>query len=280
MMQQILNSLTVGAVYSLVTVGYAMVFSVLNMINFAHTDMMMLGAYAGYLVARQGGGLFLQIVVGTTVGAVMSAVVERSVYRRLYDKSPLKLMTSAIAVSVILQYSVMMAFSASPRPYPTGQLSDAVSLFGAKTTELRLFAVGITAVVFTALAFLVAKTKTGLHIRAAAQDSLGAMAVGIDRNKVISLTFLIGGAAAGLAGVMYGNMYLITPLMSGNIGIKAFVCTVAGGKGSLWGAVLGAYLLSFSETAVCTFLGSGYKDAVSFVILIAVLLFNKRSGKQ
>lgn len=277
MMQQILNSLTVGAVYSLVTVGYAMVFSVLNMINFAHTDMMMLGAYAGYLVAKQGGGLFLQITVGMVVGAIMSAVVERTVYRRLYDKSPLKLMTSAIAVSVILQYSMMMLFSASPRPYPIGKLSNAVSLFGAKTTELRLFSVGLTVLVFTALALLVAKTKTGLHIRAAAQDSLGAMAVGIDRNKVISLTFLIGGAAAGLAGVMYGNMYLITPLMSGNIGIKAFVCTVAGGKGSLWGAVLGAFLLSFSETAVCTFLGSGYKDAVSFVILILFLLQRRNS---
>lgn len=276
-MQQIVNSLIVGAVYSLVTVGYAMVFSVLNMINFAHTDMMMLGAYAGYLVARMGGGLFLQIAVGMAVGGLASMVVERTIYRRLYDKSPLKLMTSAIAVSVILQYSMMMLFSASPRPYPMGQLADTVSLFGAKTTELRLFAVVITIVVFTALAFLVAKTKTGLHIRAAAQDSLGAMVVGINRNRVISLTFLIGGAAAGLAGVMYGNMYLITPLMGGNIGIKAFVCTVAGGKGSLWGAVLGAFLLSFSETAVCTFLGSGYKDAVSFVVLIVILLLSKRN---
>ena len=276
-MQQILNSLTVGAVYSLVTVGYAMVFSVLNMLNFAHTDMMMLGAYAGYLVARQGGGLFLQIAVGTAVGALASVLVEKTVYRRLYGKPPLKLMTAAIAASVILQYSMMMAFSASPRPYPLSKLSDTVSVFGAKTTELRLFAVGITALVFTALALLVARTKTGLHIRAAAQDTLGAMAVGIDRNRVISLTFLIGGAAAGLAGVMYGNMYLITPLMGGNVGIKAFVCTVAGGKGSLWGAVLGAFLLSFSETAVCTFLGSGYKDAVSFVILIAVLIMHHRS---
>lgn len=276
-MQQIVNSLTVGAVYSLVTVGYAMVFSVLNMINFAHTDMMMLGAYAGYLVAKAGGGLFWQIAVGTLVGGVASAVVERTVYRRLYGKSPLKLMTAAISVSVILQYSVMMAFSASPRPYPMGQLSDTVSFFGAKTTEMRLFAVGITAAVFIFLAVLVARTKTGLHIRAAAQDALGAMAVGVDRNRVISLTFLIGGAAAGLAGVTYGNVYLITPLMGGNIGIKAFVCTVAGGKGSLLGAVLGAFLLSFSETAVCTFFGSGYKDAVSFVILIVCLLQRRNS---
>ena len=278
-MQQLVNSLTVGAVYALVTVGYSMVFSVLDMINFAHTDMMMLGAYAGYLVARSGGGLFAQIAVGMSVGAVASAVVERTVYRRLRGKAPLKTMTAAIAVSVILQYSVMMAFTAQPRAYPAGNW-QVTQLFGAKTTSIRILAIAVSAVCFVALALLVSKTRAGLEMRATAQDPIGAMAVGIDRNKVISTTFLIGGAAAGLAGVMYGNIYLITPLMGANIGIKAFVCTVAGGKGSLWGAVLGALLLSFSETAVCTFLGSGYKDAVCFAVLIVVLLLSKTTSHR
>lgn len=276
-MQQIVNSLTVGAVYALVTVGYAMVFSVLSMINFAHTDVMMVGAYAGYLVAKPGGSIVLQLIVAVLAGALTSTAVERFLYRPLHKASPLKLMTAAIAVSVILQYSVMLLFTAQPRAYPSGALSDAVSVFGIKTTELRLFAVGLSAVVFAVLALIVAKTKTGLWMRAAAQDPVGAMAVGINRNRIITITFAIGGAAAAVAGVIFGNLYLITPLMGANIGIKAFVCTVVGGKDSLWGAVLGAFLLSFSETAVCTFLGSGYKDAVSFVILIAVLLINRRS---
>ena len=277
-MQQILNSLSVGAVYALVTVGYAMVFSVLRMINFAHTDMMMLGAYAGLVTAQLGGGTLLQFLTAILAGAGMSAVVERVVYRPLYTAPPLKLMTAAIGVSVILQYSVMLFFTAQPRAYPTTDLSDAVAFWGIKTTELRLFGIAISAVLFLALALVVSKTKTGLWMRAAAQDSIGAMAVGINRNQIISLTFTIGGAAAAVAGVLFGKLYLITPLMGANIGIKAFVCTVVGGKGSLSGAVIGALLLSFSETAVSVFLGSGYKDAVSFVVLIVVLVLNKRNG--
>ena len=278
-MQQILNSLSVGAVYALVTVGYAMVFSVLRMINFAHTDMMMLGAYAGLVTAELGGNVPMQFLTAVLVGASMSALVERVVYRPMYSAPPIKLMTSAIGVSVILQYSIMLLFTAQPRAYPADEFSNALNFFSTKTTELRLFAIVLSAGLFSALAFLVSKTKTGLHMRAAAQDRIGAMAIGIDRNRIISLTFAIGGAAAAVAGVLFGKLYLVTPLMGAGIGIKAFVCTVAGGKGSLSGAVLGAFLLSFSETAVCTFLGSGYKDAVSFVILIAVLLMSKRGGK-
>lgn len=274
-MQQILNSLSVGAVYALVTVGYAMVFSVLRMINFAHTDMMMLGAYAGLVTAQLGGGTFVQFLTAILVGAGVSAAVERTVYRPLYTATPLKLMTAAIGVSVILQYSTMLVFTAQPRAYPTTDLSDSVSFWGIKTTALYLFAIAVSAILFSVLAFVVAKTKTGLWMRAAAQDAIGAMAVGINRNRIISFTFTIGGAAAAVAGVLFGKLYLITPLMGANIGIKAFVCTVVGGKGSLSGAVLGALLLSFSETAVSVFLGSGYKDAVSFVILIVFLLLKR-----
>lgn len=276
-MQQLVNSLTVGAIYALVTVGYSMVFSVLNMINFAHTDIMMLGAYAGYLVAKSGAGIFPQLLTASVMGAVASVFIERVVYRPLYNKPPLKLMTAAIAVSVILQYLMMLIFTAQPRAYPTGSLSDTVAVLGVKTTELRSFAVGFATLMFAILALLVSKTKTGLHMRAATQDPLGAEVSGINRNKIISITFSIGGVAAAMAGVIYGNLYLITPLMSGGIGIKAFVCTVAGGKGSIWGAVLGALLLSFCETAVCVFFGSGYKDAVSFVILILFLLQRRNS---
>ena len=280
MMQQILNALSVGAVYALVTVGYAMVFSVLRMINFAHTDMMMLGAYAGLVAARLGGGTLVQFLSAILVGAGVSAAVERTVYRPLYTASPLKLMTAAIGVSVVLQYSTMLVFTAQPRAYPTTDLSESVSFWGIKTTGLHLFTIGVSAILFLVLAVVVAKTKTGLWMRAAAQDAIGAMAVGINRSRIISLTFTIGGAAAAVAGVLFGKLYLITPLMGSNIGIKAFVCTVVGGKGSLSGAVLGALLLSFSETAVSVLLGSGYKDAVSFVILIAVLLFTKRSNNS
>ena len=278
-MQQILNAFSVGAVYALVTVGYAMVFSVLRMINFAHTDMMMLGAYAGLVAARLGGGTAAQLLAAILVGAGVSAAVERAVYRPLYTASPLKLMTAAIGVSVVLQYSTMLVFTAQPRAYPTTDLSESVNFWGIKTTGLHLFTIGVSAILFLALSLVVAKTKTGLWMRAAAQDAIGAMAVGINRNKIISLTFTIGGAAAAVAGVLLGKLYLITPLMGANIGIKAFVCTVVGGKGSLSGAVLGAFLLSFSETAVSVLLGSGYKDAVSFVILIAVLIMHRR-GKE
>lgn len=274
-MQELFNSLTVGAIYALVTVGYAMVFSVLGMINFAHTDMMMLGGYVGYLAAGAGLPIFFQLVSASAVGAGMSVFVEKAVYRRL---SGLKLMTAGIAVSVILEYTIMLIFTAEPRAYIPLALSDTVRIAGLKTTQLRLFAVAAAVLMFTVLAFLILKTKTGLHIRAAAQDSLGAKAVGIDCGRAVSATFAIGGAAAAIAGVIYGNLYVITPLMGSTVGIKAFVCTVAGGKGSLWGAVIGALLLSVSETAVSVFLGSGYKDAVSFVILIAVLLFKGGKG--
>ena len=277
-MQQILNSLSVGAVYALVAVGYAMVFSVLRMINFAHTDMMMLGAYAGLVTAQLGGNAFLQFLTAATVGAVTSALVERFIYRRMYGAPPLKLMTSAIGVSVVLEYTTMMIFTAQPRAYPADEFSNGLNLFGIKTTELRLLAIALSAVLFAVLALVVSRTKTGLHMRAAAQDRIGAMAVGIDRNRIISLTFTIGGAAAAVAGVLFGKLYLITPLMGAGIGIKAFVCTVVGGD-SLSGAVLGALLLSFSETAVSVFLGSGYKDAVSFVVLIPALLLTKRGEK-
>ena len=249
------------------------------MINFAHTDVMMLGAYAGLMAAKAGGGIALQLAVAVLVGVAASTMIERVVYRPLYNSPSLKLMTAAIGVSVILQYSVMLIFTAQPRAYPSGEMADAISIFRIKTTELRLFAVGLSMALFALLALLVTRTRIGLHIRAAAQDKIGAMAVGINRNRIISLTFAIGGAAAAVAGVIFGNLYLITPLMGANIGIKAFVCTVLGGKGSLSGAVIGAFLLSFSETAVSTFLGSGYKDAVSFVVLLVTLLLSKRGKK-
>ena len=140
-MQQILNSLSVGAVYALVAVGYAMVFSVLRMINFAHTDMMMLGAYAGLVTAQLGGNAFLQFLTAATVGAVTSSLVERFIYRRMYGAPPLKLMTSAIGVSVVLEYTTMMIFTAQPRAYPADEFSNGLNLFGIKTTELRLLAI-------------------------------------------------------------------------------------------------------------------------------------------
>ena len=277
-MQQILNTLSVGAVYALVTVGYAMVFSVLRMINFAHTDMMMLGAYTGLVTAELGGNSLLQFLTAMLVGAGMSVLVERVVYRPMYSSPPIKLMTSAIGVSVVLEYSIMLLFTAQPRAYPVDEFSNGLNFFGTKTTELRLFAIVLSAALFVALAVLVSKTRLGLHMRAAAQDRIGAMAVGIDRDKTVSLTFAIAGSAAAIAGVLFGKLYLVTPLMGSSIGIKAFVCTVVGGN-NLAGAVLGALFLSFSETAVSVFLGSGYKDAVSFAVLIVALLLKERGAK-
>lgn len=271
-MQQLMNVLTVGAVYALAAVGYALVFSVLNMVNFAHTDVLTFGAYVGLYVSRAFGfGLFGQLAAGALAGAALGFLCERLCFRRAVGDS-LRLMTAAIGVSVVLEYGMMLCFSAQPQAY--GGQERTWSLWGMRVGENRLVAVCLAAAVFAGIAVFL-RTRRGRQVRAFSQDALGAASVGVSKDAVLDLTFALSGAAAALAGVLYGRLYVVTPLMGATIGMKAFVCTVAGGKGSLWGAVLGAYLLSAAETAVCVFLGSGAKDAVAYVVLIVALLLTE-----
>lgn len=274
-LQQLLNALQVGTVYALIAVGYTMVYGVLKLINFAHGDIYMLGAYIGYFAATRLGASFLPALLTAAAGCALAGItIERIAYRPLRRAPRLSALITAIGVSLALENGTRAVVGATYRPFPELIPKQVLHLGGLYITNVILVVLATALVLMVLLNYLVNHTITGKAIRAVSFDKEAAQLMGINLNRIITYTFAIGSASAAAAGVMVGMVWpMIDPYMGLIPGIKAFVAAVLGGIGSVPGAVVGGYLLGLIETVAAGFLASSYRDALAFSILIVLLLF-------
>ncbi len=277
-LQQLINGLSLGSIYALIALGYTMVYGIVKLINFAHGDVMMLGAYAGYFVLRAMGanlaGMTCAFLAAMIFCGLFSLVIERFAYRPLRNAPRLNSLITAIAVELILQnvMRVLPFVGPNPRQYPTMPLLN-YSLGPVSISNLQLIVIISSAVLMVALNILVNYTKTGKAMRAVSFDMGASSLMGISVNKTIAITFVIGSVLAGAGGVLYATAYpQIDPMMGYMPGLKAFVAAVLGGIGSIPGAMVGGVILGIAETLTKGFISSQYADAISFAILIVILL--------
>jgi branched-chain amino acid transport system permease protein len=278
--QQLINGLSLGAIYALIALGYTMVYGVLRFINFAHSDVFMIGAFAGFYLAPKVraesifGGLV--VLVGAMVAcAALGIIIERLAYRPLRSRSKLNVLITAIGVSLLLENLGQYFFGAAPKAFPTLFPVKSFTLAGGLiVSSNQVVVLVITLVLLVALQFIVLKTKIGTAMRAVSFNPLAASLVGINIDIVISFTFGLGSALAAAGGILYSlNYQAIDPLMGILPGLKAFVAAVLGGIGNIPGAALGGFLLGIVETYVNGSRWSTYTDAIAFGLLILILLF-------
>lgn len=285
LLQQLVNGLTLGSVYALIALGYTMVYGIIELINFAHGEIYMLGAYMGivtftflttlHLTSPDSGVTLLwMMIVAILFCGAYGVTIERLAYRPLRTAPRLSPLISALGVSIFLQNFVMLAQGPRDKGFPELFIQSGIDLPGGRISAIQLFIMATSVLMMFALHLLVRRTKIGKAMRATAQDKQMASLVGIDVNQVISVTFLIGSALAAVAGVMIGMYYGLINFYIGYIaGIKAFTAAVLGGIGSIPGAMLGGILLGLIESLGAGYISSEYKDVFAFAILILVLIF-------
>ncbi len=274
--QQLINGLSLGSIYALIALGYTMVYGIIQLINFAHGDVYMVGAYVGYFcMTNLHLGLFESLVIAMAACAVLGVVIERVAYKPLRNSTRIAVLITAIGVSLLLEY-VMMAFvGADVRSYPAlpDYLSTSFNVGGVIISVQSLLIIGISVALMIALNFIVMRTKLGKAMRAVSMDADAARLMGVNVDNTISFTFALGSALAGAAGVLVGVYYnSINPLMGIMPGLKAFVAAVFGGIGLIPGALIGGFFIGTAETLVSGYFSSMLKDAVVFAILILVLI--------
>ena len=278
-LQQLLNGLSLGAIYALIALGYTMVYGVLRFINFAHSDVFMVGAFIGYYLGKlvpEGtlwGGLL--VLSGAMIGcALLGMFIERVVYRPLRHGPTLNVLITAIGVSLLLEYTGQIVFGAAPRTFPQIFPTANYPVGSLTSSSNQVFVIGVAILLMIALQLIVFKTKIGTAMRAVSLNPKAAQLVGVNNNVVISFTFGLGSALAAAGGILYAMNYpSIDPLMGVMPGLKAFVAAILGGIGNIPGAALGGLLLGTVETFIGGSQFSTYKDAIAFAILIVILLF-------
>jgi branched-chain amino acid transport system permease protein len=288
LLQQLINGLSLGAIYALIALGYTMVYGVLRFINFAHSDVFMVGAYAGYFLGPRLGAGTIQGGLATLAGAMaicalLGVIIEKLAYKPLRGRSNLTVLITAIGVSLLLQNGGQKVVGANPRAFQfagpggvnRGLFPETQLHFRSLTISSNQVIVLVVALVLLAgLWWIVHRTRVGTAMRAMSFNATAASLVGINNNAVISFTFALGSALAGAGGVLYAMNYpSIDPLMGTLPGLKAFVAAVLGGIGNLPGAALGGLLIGLVETFVSGTRASTYRDAIAFAILILILLF-------
>ena len=290
-LQQIINGLAQGSIYALIALGYTMVFGVLRFINFAHGDVYMLGAFAGFYIGPKllklfgdgpsYGGLAAVLVVTMLLCTLIGIAIEWLCYRPLRDRPKLTVLITAIGVSLFLENGGQSAFGADPKSFPeliTDRAIEIPESWGALSaltiTVSQVLVFGITLVLLFTLRHVVMKTKMGMAMRALSFNPIASSLMGINNSVVIAFTFGLGSALAGAAGILTSiQQPSIDPLMGVNAGLKAFVAAVLGGIGNLPGAALGGILIGVLETMVVGYINPTYRDAIVFGVLILILLF-------
>lgn len=284
-LKQLVNGFSLGSIYALIALGYTMVYGIVKLINFAHGDVMMIGAYIGYFILRAMGATPLGLscaFLGAMIGcALLSLVIERCAYRPLRNAPRLNSLITAIAVELILQNGmrVIPFIGPNPRPFPT----MATKNFNLVTksfpnglisiSNIQLIVIISSIVLMIVLNYIINYTKTGKSMRAVSYDMGAASLMGVNVNRTIAITFVIGSVLAGAGGILYATSYpSIEPTMGYIPGLKAFVAAVLGGIGSIPGAMLGGVILGIAETMTKAYISSQYADAISYCILIVILL--------
>ena len=276
-LQQFVNALSLGSLYALIAIGYTMVYGILRLINFAHGDVFMLGAYiAFYLVSAALMPWWVAFLVAVGLTCVFGIGLERIAYRPLRDSPRISIMISAIGASFLIENLAIVLFDARPKAFPVPDFFASTFVLGdVHISMVSIIIPVVTAIILAALLWVIYRTKTGMAMRAVATDIDAARLMAIDVNRIISFTFAIGSALAAVGGIMWALKYpRLEPLMGIMPGLKCFIAAVIGGIGSIAGAVLGGLLLGLIELMTIAFLPelTGYKDAFAFVLLIVVLL--------
>ena len=278
-LQQLINGLSLGSVYALIALGYTMVYGIIGLINFAHCDIYMVGAYIGFFAATSLGLPFVPTLLLAMVGAaIVGVLVERVAYKPLRKASNISLLITAMGVSLLLENGFNAVFSSTPRSYPHNILQQKnIALGPVHTDSLHLIILGVSVLLMILLQIVIYRTRLGKAMRATSADKDAAELMGINVNWIISATFAIGSALAGAAGVLVGILYSsIDPYMGIQPGIKAFTAAVFGGIGMIPGAFLGGLVLGVIETFVTAWY-SPLAGAIGFIVLIAILIV-KPSG--
>ncbi len=273
-LQQIINGVSLGSIYALIALGYTMVYGIMRLINFAHGDIYMLGAYVGFFVTTQLKlGFFPALIAAMITIGICGVLIEKLVYKPLRHSSKISILITAIGVSLFLEYGTMYALTPQPRTFPP-VLPNTVFHLGSVIISFQQLVILVSTVVLMCLLWYVVQyTKMGKAMRAVSYDTDAALLMGINVDHVISFTFFIGSSLAGAAGVLVGIYYnTIDPLMGIMPGLKAFIAAVLGGIGIIPGAMMGGIILGVVEALVSGFLSSTFRDAAAFAILIIILL--------
>jgi branched-chain amino acid transport system permease protein len=270
--QQVLNGLVTGSVYSLVALGLTLIYGTMQVPNFAHGQLFMLGAYFAYAAARSGLDYWLALIVAVIAVAIIGIALERLVFRPLRNAPHLNSMIAALGVMLFLEATAQNIWGEEFR-HMDSPYGGVVSLFGVLVTTHRLILLGAAAGLMTVLLLFLTRTVAGSAIRATAQNPEGALLVGIDTSRMAMMTFAISAALAAFAGVLIAPISLVYPSMGVMITLKGFVIVVLGGMGSVPGALIGGYLLAIAESLGGTYVSATYQDLVAFVLLALIFTF-------
>ncbi|NLY72222.1 MAG: branched-chain amino acid ABC transporter permease [Tissierellia bacterium] len=272
--QQMITSVSVGGLYAVLAVGYALIYSVFDFTNFAFGGIMMVSAFSGYFVSNAGFGTIASMIAAIVTGILVSIAVELLAYRPMRKKNAkrLFLMISAMGVNIFLTNLYLSLFGANLRTLPSGFKANTISIMNVQIGTVDIAAFLTSMVALGILTFFLYKTRSGITVRASATDISTAGLMGINVNKVSLIVFIISGTTAAIAGMFFGMKYTVYPGM-GAMSTKAFIASVIGGLGSLQGAVLGGFLLGIMETLVAGYISATYRDLFSFGIMIVVLMF-------
>jgi branched-chain amino acid transport system permease protein len=277
LLQHLVNGVSLGSLYALIAIGYTMVYGILRLINFAHGDIFMLGAYiAFYGLMFTSIPWWLVFILTAVITGFLGILLEKLAYKPLREAPRITVLISAIGASFFLENLGIVVFGGRPKAFPIPDVFNKVIRFGGVSVGVITFVIPVvTIVLLIGLNYFIKKTKTGMAMRALSKDYEAASLMGIDINKIISITFFIGSFLAAVGGIMWGIRYpQLMPLMGMMPGLKCFIAAVVGGIGNITGAVLGGFILGLGEIMLVALLPglTGYRDAFAFILLIVILL--------
>ena len=277
-LQQLINGVSLGSLYALVAIGYTMVYGILRLINFAHGDLLMVSAYAAiYGIILFSLPWYLSFPLAVFATGAMGILLDRSAYKPLREAPRISLLISAIGASFLMENIALVVIGGVPKPFPRPDFfGRVVEIWGLHIQVLTFYTPLITVLLVLMLLYIVFKTKAGKAMRAASRDFEATRLMGIDLDRIIALTFLLGSGLAAAGGIMWAMKYpQVNPFMGIIPGLKAFIAAVLGGIGNIMGAVIGGFLLGLGEILIVALLPqiAQYRDAIAFMILILVLLF-------
>lgn len=273
--QQFLNGLQLGSLYALIALGYTLVYGVLLLINFAHGDIFMLGAFFGVFATFTLGLPFLPtLLLSMVLTAALGVVIERVAYKPLRRASRLSAVITALGVGLLLENGMLALTGAKPRSYPEGFITTQVyDIGGVSISNIKILIIVLAAILLAGLYVLVQHTKWGMAMRAISYDKFAVPLMGVSQDGIISLTFALGAGLAAAGGILWGVAYpILNPYMGMRVGWKAFIAAVVGGIGDIRGAVVGGLILGFVEIFSAHYFDSNYRDLIAFALLLLILV--------
>lgn len=278
-MQQISNGLAIGSIYALTAIGYTMVYGIINLINFAHGDIYMIGAFIAFtMLAFLKLPIFVSFILGVAIAILCGVALSKFAYKPLFKAPRINLFLCAIGASIFLENYAMLVWGPETQSFPSLVELKTYNVFGFTLSNMQIIIFIATVILMIALTYIVKYTKFGRAMRCTSQSMEAAKLMGINTNKIVYMTFALGSSLGAVAGILVAMYYRAAyPMMGFSAGMKAFVAAVIGGIGSIPGAVLGGLIMGVTESLGAAYISSGYKDAIAFVILFIILLI-KPSG--